>query len=191
MSVFKIQQSGIVMQDEKGTINTLESDKTLNAEGNPDAKPQGEETSSEGGEKQLSLEPNLDNKDKGELMVKIDGPVGRIFTDALNKMLVQESYMTMSPALFESKDQEDHQNDEDEAELQIYCWKGDELNMKDVTMITDDIAKNTNRDFIIAIESVKVTPAMSMLGDLLKLKNVQICFSQERALELVKSRIKK
>ena len=185
MSVFKIQQRGIEMQDQKGSATEIESDADLSKEGN--VQFQDASKAAETPVESASGEP----VEKPDLMVKIDGPVGRVFTDALNKLLVQESYMMMSPSLFEDKDKTEDLDEDKEVGLQVYCWKGEELNIEDVTAITSDIAKHQNRDFVIAIESARITPVMALLGDLEKLPNVRLCYSQEKALSIVSERIKK
>lgn len=182
MSVFKIQQRGIEMQDQKDTATKIESEAELNKEGNVQFK-----DVSNVDEKPVESASG-DPVEKPDVMVKIDGPVGRVFTDALNKLLVQESYLTMSPALFENKEA---QSENEEVNLQVYCWKGEELNVEDVTAITNDVTKHQNRDFVIAVESARVTPVMALLGDLEKLPNVKLCYSQEKALSIVSERIKK
>ena len=185
MSVFKIQQQGIEMQDQKGSSTEIESDKDLGKEtmGEFKAAP---DTANDG-----VVSADGEPVEKPDLLVKIDGPVGRVFTDALNKMLVQESYMTMSNDLFETKEKKEDIDEDDNINLQVYCWNGEELNLEDVTAITNDITKHKNRDFVIAIESARVTPIMALLGDLEKLPNVKLCYSQSKALQLVSERIKK
>ena len=181
MSVFKIQQRGIVMQDDKGSQTTIESENDLNRDASGEMR-----VASEADKSAPVESASGDPVEKPDVMVKIDGPVSRVFTDALNKLLVQESYMTMAPVLFEAKE-----NKEEDIEIQVYCWKGDELNTEDVTQITNDVTKHTNRDFVIAVESSRVTPSMALLSYLEKMPNVHLCFSQEKALELVAARFKK
>lgn len=181
MSVFKIQQRGIVMQDDKGSQMELEGENDLSREASGKIREASEADVSKPVESATG-EP----VEKPDVMVKIDGPVSRVFTDALNKLLVQESYMTMNPVLFEK----DKENDED-VEIQVYCWNGDDLNTEAVTQITNDVTRHSNRDFVIAVESTRVSPSMALLGYLEKLPNVHLCFSQEKALALVSARFKK
>ena len=165
------------MQDEKGSEQKLEGSKSLETEASGVVTPASSvEGSTEAGE-----------ATKPEMMVKIDGPVGRVFTDALNKLLVQESYMTTDPLFLEVPGKED---DED-VSLQVYCWKGDELNTEDVTQITNEVSRHTTRDFVISVEAARVSPAMGLLSYLEKLPNVKLCLSQEKALAIVSERLRK
>ena len=101
MSVFKIQQTS--KEAPKPVITPVGSD--VDAD-------KGKETTLESGAGPVdtpSTEPithvDVDSGAsatiKKDVMLKIDGPVGRLFTDALNKALATESYMTMLPALDE------------------------------------------------------------------------------------------
>lgn len=120
-----------------------------------------------------------------ELMIKVDGPVGRVFTDALNKVLANESYMATSPLLFESGEKEEG------VALQVYAWQADQINTEDVVEITNDISRHDNRDYVIAIEGRFVTPAIALLDNLSSLKNVKVVYSQEKAIDEVLKRVKK
>lgn len=181
VSVFKIQQAGVVTDNELGnTQQTLEKDNA--AEAKPETTTSPAVTPEEG---------KTSEGKKADVMVKIDGPVGRIFTDALNKLLVKESYMTAMPLQPLAKDTSNREPVEMEPAVQVYAWHADELNLSDVVEITNDISKHTERDYVIAVESSgKVTREMGLLDQLGKMKNVKICFSQERALAALMARIK-
>ncbi len=123
-----------------------------------------------------------------DVLVKIDGPVGRVFTNALNQVLANESYMTMMPV--EEIEATNGVSGAPRSIVQVYCWTADALLLEDVTAITNDIAKHTERDYVIAVETVgKVTREMALLEPLAKMKNVKICFSQEAAVSLVRSKL--
>lgn len=119
---------------------------------------------------------------QGEKMVKIDGPVGRVFTDALNQLLVEEGYMTMLP-LLETRPEPEPKKD---PLLQVYCWTGNSINTEDVKSLLNEIAVHPNRDYVVAVENIeRVTPALSSLDMLSRLDNVKICYSRSRAVEHV------
>ena len=187
MSVFKIQQNGINTENaNKQQLEASEENTTQSAEVNTseESKASARETNIEGAIAAPGAEAGGEKQD---IMVKIDGPVSRVFTDALNKMLVNESYMTMVPV--------DHkpsstQQEQDQDILQVYVWKADELNTEDVVQITNDISRHVERDYVIAIESARsVSKSVGLIEELGKLKNVTVCYSQERALSLVKSKV--
>lgn len=130
------------------------------------------------------------NNETKDTMIKIDGPVGRIFTDALNKVLAQESYVTMLPAILDDQLVDDPITSADPS-LQVYCWTGDALGTQDVVKITNDIAKHQDREYVIAVESAKPTAALGILSSLDKLKNVKVCFSREAAMSAVLAKVKR
>jgi len=161
------------------------ADPSTPADTQPEAETPGVETKKVVGEDGKETET--------EKMIKIDGPVGRVFTDALNKVLVQESYVTMLPAILSRKAALSREDDvEDDRELlQIYALDSDNLNLEDVVSITNDITKHTNREYIIAVEAIRgrVTKAMGFLDELGKMSNVSICYSQEKAINTVRSKL--
>lgn len=127
-----------------------------------------------------------------DVLIKIDGPVGRVFTDALNRVLANESYMTMLPVEAEGEGEAapTQGGSHPHGIVQVYCWTADELLLDDVVAITNDVSKHTERDYVIAVETAgKVTREMALLEPLAKMKNVKVCFSQEAALSLVRSKL--
>lgn len=120
-------------------------------------------------------------EEKAGVLIKIDGPVGRVFTDALNTVLANESYMTMVP-----ESETESEGSEGRITTQVYCWKADELLLEDVVAITNDISRHTERDYVIVAEtSGKVSRELGLMEDIAKLKNVKLCFSQEAAIDVV------
>ena len=118
----------------------------------------------------------------GEKMVKIDGPVGRVFTDALNQLLVEEGYMTMLP-LLEARSEPEPKKD---PLLQVYCWTGNSINTEDVKALLNEVSVHPNRDYVVAVENIeRVTSAISSLDMLSRLENVKVCYSRDRAVEHV------
>lgn len=196
MSVFIIRQPGVapatLEKVEKATEVPGEASKLEGSE----VAGQEQTLSAEEAEK---VEPIVSKSGKADIMIKVDGPVGRIFTDALNKVLVNESYMTMMPHLTKKEapvvDPESGMtgdNRQDEDYLQVYAWDVENLNMEDVVHITNEVTRHTDRTFVIAVESTgKVTNAMSLLDGLGKCKNVTMCYSQVKAAEAVKARVLK
>ena len=177
MSVFKIQQQGVATQATHHETKTIEKEADLSKEPNvvfKDANPPIEENN------------GTEAVEKPDLMVKIDGPVGRVFTDALNKLLVQESYMTMSPEIFHDT-KSDHTK---QVDVQVYCWNANNLNTEDVVQITNDITKNKAKDYVIAVEALRPTASMRFLGELEKLPNVKLCFSYDKAAAIVSDRLR-
>lgn len=124
-----------------------------------------------------------------EMMVSVEGPVGKVFTDALNKMLATENYMTMiSPdATIEETPQK---QDTAKSAMRVYCWSGDAVNLEDVVKLTNDISRHTEHDFIVAVENVRsASRNLGLLEDLAKTSKLKICYGQESALNYIKGKL--
>ena len=134
-----------------------------------------------------ALETKMDPK----MMVKVDGPVGRLFTDALNKMLATEGYITMLPNI--EADQFDQESQEEELPknlVQVYCWRTDAINTSDLVELTNNITRHTDRQFVIAMESTgRVSNGIGVLEDLQKMPNVKLCYSMESAVRHVQGKL--
>lgn len=138
--------------------------------------------------------PDVTNTDDGssekpEMMVKVDGPVGRVFTDALNRLLATEGYLTVLP---KTKEMETLDTPDAPKKLvQVYCWRTDSVNVSDMVQLTNDITKHTDRQFVIAVEAAStLSSSLRTLDDLSKLPNVKVCFSNESAANFVKGLLK-
>lgn len=130
-------------------------------------------------------------ENRKNVVVKIDGPVGRVFTEALNGLLATESYLTMAPLVnFSGANSANDEKDNDF--IQIYSWNADELNISDVVEITNDISKHTERNYVIALESIgMVTNNVALLSELGKLKNVKVCYSRDAGLNAVLNHLRR
>lgn len=185
MSVFKIHQAAAV---NKGVETKVEEVKQSTGEDHSVETSHTEPSSiTVNNDENVSSSPE-EGKEDPKLMVKVDGPVGRLFTDALNKMLATEGYVAMiEPDSVVKKEESDNT-----PSLQIYALKGDEIGMSDVVEITNEISKHSEQDYIVAVESVsQVTRAHGYLEELGKLGNVKLCWSQNSALNAIKDRLKK
>jgi hypothetical protein len=187
MSVFMIKQSGIKnsqTEGEKSAKPIEDAVETAKPEPIQDSLPQ---------KTAVKQEATEDEKPKKEdVLIKIDGPVSQIFTDALNRVLAVENYMAMMPLLLKAK--EDKKADEvvEDATpiLQVYAWDSNSLNLSDVVDITNEVTRHTDRTYVIAVEAAGLaTKAMGYLDQLSSLKNVTICYSQSRAVEVVRARV--
>lgn len=190
MSVFKIQQ--ISKEAPKPVITPAGSD--VDAE-------KGKETTLEPGTgptdtpatepiTHVDVESGASATIKKDVMLKIDGPVGRLFTEALNKALATESYMTMLPAMGDQPEAHDPVTDL-EPDLQVYCWTGDSLEASDVIEITNDIAKHQNREYVVSVEAIRQTPRAMAALQALRSDRVKLCYSRESAVAEVKARLQR
>lgn len=129
------------------------------------------------------------NKEEGEVTVNISGSLSSVFTDSLNQLLAVESYVTMIP---QDKGNEGWNPPAKPMSdvLRVYCWDGDALNMDDVLEITNQISRSTSDEFVIAIEGMKAgSVAIGAIERLSALKNVEVCYTRGKALQLVKEKI--
>lgn len=137
--------------------------------------PKGEET--DGNKEVFTLGEN--NTEKAAV-VKVDGPLGRVFTQALNKMLAVEG-MAAIPLTNEAFELM-RKNKEVEV-INVKAIDTAFVNTEDAVEITDDIVKHPNENFVLAMESrsSKVTNCAGLLSGLDKLKNTQVQYRVESA----------
>lgn len=182
MEVFKIKQAGVETQNKVDNVNTIET--TQEAEAKSSAKEVGGTENDKGA-------AGAQGK---EILITIDGPVGRVFTDALNKLLVAESYMMQQQLVQyrEGKKDSETEEAEEKPDVQVFCFNGPEVTMSDVVMISDEVTRNTDQEYIVALEGCStVTRSMALLDSLTTNKNLKVCFTREQALSTVKGRIVK
>ena len=198
MSIFIIQKSQAKPLEEqvkenaaKGVQNVEQTTEVASQQKEAKSEPEvvsivpsstSENTSSgEGGEQ------TQEDKEKKIVQVSINGPVGQAFTEALNKLLVTESYMTMMPALKEERGGSIAGN----SSLQVYCWDGDDIDLQDLTQLTNTITKHNDQQFVIAVENIRTVRKIHTLIDQLPVYgNVTVCYSREKALRVVQEKIK-
>ena len=217
MTVFKIQQAGTSPNKSEKKIEAVipESNKdsdtdqvsqestasdTLSARasavGETPETPVGAAGSTPAGENQnpevsTTKDVHDDIKNDPKMLMKVDGPVGRLFTDALNKMLATEGYLTVMPNIEADQfDQETPEQDLPKNLVQVYCWRTDAVNTSDLVELTNNITRHTDRQFVIAMESTgKMSNGMGVLEDLQKMPNVKLCYSMESAVQHFKGKL--
>ena len=185
MSVFKIHQAAAV---NKGVETKVEEVRQNTGEDHSVEHNHVNETPVSLEKEEIKGSSPEEGHEDPKLMVKVDGPVGRLFTEALNKMLATEGYVAMiEPTALVNKEEGINT-----PSLQVYALKGDDIGMSDVVEITNEISKHDEKDYIVAVESVsQVTRAHGYLEELGKLKNVTLCWSQNSALNAIKDHLKK
>ena len=104
-----------------------------------------------------STEPGftLDASQKDKVIVKIDGPLSQVFTEALNKVLAFEN-MVLLPVLAEEYDaMKDDPSFNDTTSIHVQAYDAHDLTTGDVVDITNEITKTTEDSHIIAMESAR------------------------------------
>lgn len=186
MSIFKIKQRGLQTSQAKTEDKTVSEELGSKAvEVSQESKEALEPSSKSASSTDAAqIDTNAPGEaEKAEVMVRVDGPISRVFTDALNKILAVEGMETML------SDEENEDDDDDF--IQVYCWKESQLNTEDVVKITNDISKHTERSYVIAVESTgRPTSAMGHIEALGRLGNVKVCYSLEKAVAFVKGQLK-
>ena len=201
LSVFKIQQSSAVPNKEQTKAIPLETStesigspasETEPAVGNDQNRPGAETPEASPGNDQKDPK---DLKDPKELLIKVDGPVGRVFTEALNRILATEGYMMMPP-MVEVPDTAPAApptaSDEITPNLiQVYCWRSDAINTDDIAELTSMVTKHTDRQYVVAMEAAATTSKCAgFLEDLLKVPNLKVCYSTESAANYIRGQLK-
>lgn len=148
-------------------------------------------------------------KEREARLISIDGPVGRIYSAALQEVFANEG---MAAMLHDSSDAEGGVDihgepvgedvDGDNVITQsvagvkhtkLYSYTADTINIDDVVKISNEICKNRGRDYIIAIEGVtygNINSAMDVLCDMEKAGQIKLCLSRGSAISAVMSSLK-
>lgn len=130
-----------------------------------------------------------------DITVKIDGPVGKVFTDALNQMLAIEGFAAMiSPDEVVKKASEAH----DHADISIGVYSGsvDLLNTEEIVKISNEITRHSNQEYIIAIEGVRgghletsKIRALGILEELTKSSGAKLFYSHDLAISHLRGKL--
>lgn len=155
-------------------------------------------------------------KEREARLISIDGPVGRIYSAALQEVFANEGMAAMLHDFSEaeegvgsdgepvvrnldgSKDDGDeddviHQSVAGVKHTKLYSYTADTINIDDVVKISNEICKNRGRDYIIAIEGVtygNINKAMDVLCDMEKAGQIKLCLSRGSAISAVMSSLK-
>lgn len=143
-------------------------------------------------------------KDEGApVTIALQGPLGAMYTDVLNKVLAQESYVgqlsSLSSTLEESlegdryghlKDAEVGQSDDNSFGkiLNVFCF--DQLtDMDEVIRINEHVTKHKTQDYVLAVESVKDDHMLRSLMRMEKDGMFKVCMTKSSVVAAVKSHI--
>ncbi len=197
MEIFKLMrtQSG----DQAGVVKTVKDIDQEDTEEIRQAKmTMGEHPSQQGqgsqdGEVQgeaFSVETKQE-EDAG-LVVTIDGPLGRVFTEALNKMLAVESMMMM-PLTKEALVAIKKESPKTQV-VKVNAFDEDMLKVADVVEVSNEITKSQEDQFVVAVESRRAvrtvnskTQLLTNLGDH---QNVQVSYRMDVAVKQVLRMVK-
>ena len=126
-----------------------------------------------------------------EIMVQVDGPVSRIFTDALNRLLAVEGYITVPPIIGKMVEGGEPAVETAPGLVQVYCWRTDAVNTNDLVQLTNEITRHTDREYVVAVEQAStISENMGILEGLAKNPNVKLCYSQESAARYIQGKLK-
>ena len=116
-------------------------------------------------------------KERPELVVKVEGPVGQVFTDALNKVLAKESIMMTDLPAITAQDPETKP-------VSIHVYDAGELKLGDVEEVHQVVADDENVEHVVVLESAingsKAAALMNAMAG--AYKNVTVCLSTESAI---------
>jgi len=132
-----------------------------------------------------------------DIVVKIDGPVGKVFTDALNQMLAIEGFAAMINADELVKHAEHDESDHADIQIGVYSGSVDLLNTEEIVKISNEIIRHTNQDYIIAIEGVygrtlttESIRRLALLEDLAKNGGTRVFYTTDLALDHLRGKLK-
>lgn len=169
MEIFKIERrpeaSGVEAQEIKPEVTGNKSDTGYVPTESEELRQAKEMTGEEvpgssaipegGSETEAEAAYTLGTAKTGKMVIKIDGPLSKIFTEALNKILAFEN-MTMVPLLVEEL--EELKKDEsfnDTVSIHVQAYDASELTTNDVFEIADGITKTDGDDQILAMEAIR------------------------------------
>lgn len=98
----------------------------------------------------------LDATEKKNVVVKVDGPLSQVFTEALNRVLAFEN-MVLLPILAEELEvmKEEDESFNDLTSIHVQAYDANDLTTMDVVDITNEITKTVQDDHILVMESAR------------------------------------
>lgn len=97
----------------------------------------------------------LDAGEKDKVIVKVDGPLSQVFTEALNKVLAFENMVLLPILAAEYEAMQDDPTFNDLTSIHVQAYDAHDLTTGDVVDITNEITKTTEDSHIIAMESAR------------------------------------
>lgn len=193
MAIFKITREDGAPKVSMGVTEVEEADEVREAMqlvgDAPGSKGEAVKTEPVGGEA-------LSGEGKKDIVVKIDGPLGRYFTESLNKILAIEGMlMTMMATDEEEEDQETRFDIK--PDLVVTAMDGSALKFEDVTALNEVLKRYSTGDVVIAAESASmkmVTRELSQYHVTCKAHDRQLCQRIElavgRAMEVIRRKMR-
>lgn len=130
----------------------------------------------------------LEGKKQPEVVLKVTGALGGVFTTALNKMLAVES-MVMIPM---SQDALEETVDDSIVPVVIHAQMLDPEVMRqgDVVDLISDVSQNENESYVLGVERITDTPVLPSLNRMSAFKNVDVKYTLNGAVGSVVARCK-
>lgn len=140
---------------------------------------------------QNSAKPNEDTTEV-QKFIQVEGPVGKVFTDALNVALANESMIGMIRSDAVVREASEEEEATADVGSRIYATNVDKINLDEVIRITEFITKSNNRFSIIAIECADADEVtgntarhIKLVEDLAKTTNTRVVYSRSAAIREV------
>jgi hypothetical protein len=137
--------------------------------------------------------------DKAKETIVLDGPLSRIYTQALNLVYAKEGTSTMV-SLLEAKhksminsdteaDRIEAGNSVDDGGTYVYCIDATDMDADGLVASTEAlrVAVESKKygKVVLAMESNIVNSKLQLLGDMGKALGVQVCYSRNRAMDVL------
>lgn len=173
MSLFKIERA--VEQKEEIKEDAVADKEASAVEATSTEQHQGEP---------FSLEENK----QADVVLKVSGALGAVFTTALNKMLAVES-MVMIPM---SQDALSETMDETIIPVVIHAQMLDPEVMKqgDVVDLISDVSQHEDESYVLGLERISDSPVILSLNRMMVFKNVDMKYTMNGAVSSVVARCK-
>ena len=141
----------------------------------------------------VESKPQIDTNtdvDKKKTVV-IDGPLGRIYTQALNKVLAKESNMVNLSVLLQEEEAENQEIAEKDIDLYVYSIN-DKIGTPEMMEIMERLRlhkadENKNRVNILAIEAHAINRQTAQLDQMARLYGYEVYYSQSKTIDRISS----
>lgn len=131
-----------------------------------------------------------------EKTVVLDGPLGRIYTQALNLAYAKEDTGTMAMIIdAANRERQEKESTNPDHGVYVYATDTDHLDNRELVEITNWMTTNQKNDqpMVISLESVgnKISNKSGLLEEMAKAHGVTVHYSRNSAMKAIRSQMKK
>lgn len=137
----------------------------------------------------------LGTEKEQSIIVKVDGPLSRLFTDSLNKVLAFES-MVLIPLTEEQLEamKKDDQEYNETTTIHVQAYDASDITTSDVVEISDSITKTDADDHVLVMESARgirgaADSAIRVCAATKTRVHMQMRYAVETAMDVIRSKV--